>query len=233
MTARKLLVAALALAAMSSCRREQLQAPPPPTFPVVIRVDSDPGRPLPGATITRKDQVLGVTDAFGKLTGTFQGTEGDVLEVKVQCPAGYETPKAPLPIPLRRLSENKPAEYSAKCPPTLRQVVVLIRAENGPFMPVVHLNQIVARTDASGAATILANVKPAEQLEFTLKTSADKAFERHEPVDPVVGYLVQPMDEVVVLNQEFKVKPKPQVYVAPPPVPTQITNSHGPTRVRY
>jgi len=213
---------------VGACRRDQLEAPPPPVFPVVIRVDSDPGTPLPGAKVLRKDQVIGVTDAFGKVSGTFQGTEGDVLEVKVQCPDGYETPKSAVPIPLRRLSENRPAEYSAKCPPTFRKVVVVIRAENGPYMPVMHLNQMVARTDASGTATILANVKPAEQLEFTLKTSADKAFERHEPVDPVVGYLVQPIDEVVVLNQEFKVKPRPAVYVAPKPKPQII----GPTR-RY
>jgi hypothetical protein len=216
---RRIILAGLALA-VTSCRRDQLQAPPPPTFAVIIRVDSDPGAPLPGATVTRKDHVIGVTGPDGKVSATFQGIEGDVLEVKVACPAGFETPKAPVPVPLRRLSENRAAEYTAKCPPTFRKVVVVIRADNGPYVPVMHLNEVVARTDASGAATFLANVKPNEELQFTLKTSADKAFERHEPIDPVVGYLVQPMDEVVVLSQEFKVKPKPQVYVAPPTMPT-------------
>lgn len=228
---RTLLVAGLALAAVS-CRRDQLQAPPPPTFPVIIRVDSDPGSPLAGATVTRKDQVIGVTGPDGKVTATFQGIEGDVLEVKVACPAGYETPKSPVPVPLRRLSEGRAAEYSAKCPPSFRKVVVVIRADNGPYVPVMYLNQMVARTDASGSATFLANVKPAEQLEFMLQTSADKAFERHEPVDPKVGYLVQPTDEVVVLSQEFKVKPKPVVYTAPVQTATQITNTTRPSR-RY
>jgi hypothetical protein len=127
---------------------------------------------------------------------------------------------------LRRLSENRPAEYSTRCPPSFRKVVVVIRANNGPYVPVVHLNEVVGRTDASGSATILANVKPNEELQFTLKTSSDKAFERHEPIDPVVGYLVQPTDEVVVLSQEFKVRPRPVVYYAPKPKPQII----GPTR---
>lgn len=206
----------------------QLEAPPAPVFPVIIRVDSDPGVPLANAMVVRKDRVLGVTGADGRLPVTFQGTEGDVLEVKVKCPEGYETPKAPVPVPLRRLSENRPAEYSARCAPTFRRVVVAIRADNGPYVPVMYLNQMVARTDASGAATILANVRPGEQLSFMLKTSADAAFVRHEPVDPVVGYLVQATDEVVVLSQEFKVKPKPKVYGPAKPKPHLI----GPTR-RY
>lgn len=213
---------------VGACRRDQLEAPPPPVFPVVIRVDSDPGVALAGAKVMRKDQLIGTTGPDGRVSVTFQGTEGDVLEVKVACPEGYETPKAPVPVPLRRLSENRPAEYSTKCPPSFRKVVVVIRAENGPYVPVMYLNQMVARTDASGTATILANVKPAEQLEFMLKTSSDKAFERHVPVDPMVGYLVQPTDEVVVLSQDFKVKPRPAVYVAPKPKPQII----GPTR-RY
>lgn len=207
---------------VGACRRDQFEAPPAPVFPVIIRVDSDPGVPLANASVVRKDRVLGVTGADGRLPLTFQGIEGDVLEVKVRCPDGYDTPKAPVPVPLRRLSENRPAEYSARCSPTFRKVVVAIRADNGPYVPVMYLNQMVARTDASGAATILANVRPGEQLSFTLKTSADAAFVRHEPVDPVVGYLVQPTDEVVVLSQEFKVKPKPRVYVTPKIKPQQI-----------
>src|SRR6266576_3542076 len=69
---------------------------------------------------------------------------------------------------------------------------VVIRAQNGPFVPIKHLGQTVGRTDESGTATFLANVKPNDNLEFTLNTSADDAFKRHSPIDPTVQYLVQP-----------------------------------------
>lgn len=199
---------------------------PAPTFPIVIRVDSDPGIPLSGATVLRKDQVIGQTGPDGRLAITFQGTEGDVLEVHVHCPAAYQTPAAAILVPLRQLSDSKPPEYSAKCPPNLRKVVVVIRAENGPYLPVMHLNQVIGRTDGSGTATFLANVAPNESLEFTLQTSADAAFKRHSPIDPKVQYLVQPSDEVVVLNQIFSVAKAPPVYYAPKQKPVQI----GPRR---
>ena len=213
------------MAALVSCGN-RVGGDPLPTFPVVIRVDSDPGVPLQGANILRQDKVIGQSGPDGKLAITFQGTEGDVLEVHVQCPAAYVTPNGATLIPLRKLSDGKPPEYSIKCPPSLRHVVVVIRAENGPYMPVMHLNQMIGRTDASGAATFLANVQPNDSLEFTLMTSTDDAFKRHSPPDPKLQYLVQPQDEVVVLNQTFAVaKAPPPVYVKKQ-VPVQI----GPTR---
>jgi hypothetical protein len=214
----------LAIALLPFVGCQKFDAPPAPLFPVVIRADSDPGIPLAGAQVIRKEQVIGTTGPDGKLGVTFQGTEGDVLEIKVQCPAGYQQPTGVLLVPLRKLSDSKPPEYATKCPPTLRRVVVVIRADNGPFMPVVHLNQVIGRTDSSGTATFLANVQPNDQLEFTLQTSADPAFNRHTPKDPKVQYLVQPMDEVVVLNQSFSVSKAPVVYHAPPPRPTAIVN---------
>jgi hypothetical protein len=210
---------------ITSCGN-RFDGPPAPTFPVVIRVDSDPGVPLAGATVLRKDQVIGQTGPDGRLKLTFQGTEGDVLEVHVHCPAQYQTPIGAILVPLRQLSDLKPPEYSAKCPPNLRKVVVVIRAENGPYLPVMHLNQVIGRTDASGTATFLANVAPNESLEFTLQTSSDTAFKRHSPIDPKVQYLVQASDEVVVLNQVFSVAKAPPVYYAPKQKPVQI----GPRR---
>jgi hypothetical protein len=186
-------------------------------------VDSDPGVPLAGAQVFRKEQLIGQTGADGRLPVTFQGTEGDVLEVRVTCPASFQPASGPILVPLRKTAEAKPPEYSTKCAPSFRKLVLVIRAENGPFVPIQHLGQTIGRTDASGTATFLANVKPNESLEFTLKTSTDEAFKRHTPVDPQVQYLVQPADEVVALPVvNFTVAPKPAVYVAPKPKPTPI-----------
>ncbi len=212
----------LVLFTVVSCKKGQLDGPPPPTFNVVIRVDSDPGVPLAGASVFRKEQLIGKTAADGRLPITFMGTEGDVLDVKVTCPADYQSPPAPILVPLRRLSESKPPEYATKCPPSYRKVVIVIRADNGPFVPITHLGQTIGRTDASGTATFLANARPNDQLEFTLNTSADEAFKRHSPPDPKLQFLVQPEDEVVVLNQMFSVAKPPPVYVAPRVLPQPI-----------
>src|SRR5204863_3010588 len=64
-----LLVAATALAS-ASCGRGLGGGDQLPTFPVVVRVDSDPGVPLPGASVIRKEVAIGQTGPDGKLAVT-------------------------------------------------------------------------------------------------------------------------------------------------------------------
>lgn len=220
---------AVSVVALVSCKGQQFSAPPPPVFPVTIKIVSDPGVPMPNAQLLHKDQKIGTTNAQGRFETTVQGVEGDVKDIKVVCPAGFDSPSKPIQISLRRLTDNRSAEYAAACTPQFRRVVVVIKAENGPFIPVMHLGTMIGRTDSSGVATFLANVRPNDQLEFTLKTSDDDHFKRHHPTDPSLTYLVQPAEDVVVLAQEFKVDKPPPVVVKGPDIPVQIKNK-GPTR---
>src|SRR5258706_6061034 len=135
---RKYLPFLVILSTAVSCKKGQLDNPAP-SFQIVVRVDSDPGVPLANASVFRKDFLLGKTGPDGKLPITFTGTEGDVLEVHVTCPTDFQSPTGAILVPLRKLSESKPPEYATKCPPNFRKVVVVIRAENGPFVPITHL----------------------------------------------------------------------------------------------
>src|SRR5207237_1348779 len=66
-----------------------------------------------------------------------RGREGDTVAVDVACPQGYKSPAQPLEVRLRRLSDAKQrTEYDVSCPPSIRKVIVAVRANNGKNLPV-------------------------------------------------------------------------------------------------
>ena len=100
------------------------------------------------------------------------------------------------------------AEYRALCPPLYRNVVVAVRAENGPNLPVMYLGQMYARTDASGAAHFMVRVRPYEQFDVTLATS-EKGNEWLRPQNPAKAFVAKAQDEVMFFDQRFQVEKKP------------------------
>jgi hypothetical protein len=186
--------------------------PPPDPFPISVKVEGDPGKPLQGATITREKRSLGMTNAEGRATLRLPGIEGEITDVTVTCPEGYQTPGKPLSIRLTRLAEKKIPEYAVQCPPSIRRVVVAVRAENGPHLPVTYLNQQITRTDASGAASFALEVPPGSQFMVALSTAERKDI---KPINPSKLFVVKQEDDVFLFDQKFEVeKRKP----APPPV---------------
>jgi hypothetical protein len=171
-------------------------------YEFVIRIQSDPGRPLPGATLYRAREKLGPSDARGAMTLAARGSEGETLAFEVRCPAGYRSPGKPLAIVLRRSSErNRRPEYVVSCPPLKRTLVVAVRAENGPNLAVRHLGREIARTDASGAAHVVLEAESEESLELTLDTSEHSSL---KPSNPSARFAVGARDEVVAFNQKFE-----------------------------
>lgn len=207
---------------LAACNGSVISNPPPPQFPFTIRVESDPGVPLAGASMLRRGEPIGTTGADGKFSSVFQGTEGDMAEITIRCPAGYISPNKPIYVPLRRTSDSRAPEFATSCPPTVRKVVLVVRADNGPFVPIVYHGEVIGRTDKSGSATFLANLPPNDKIELTLQTSNDKAFARHVPVDPTLTFAVGPSDEVVVLNQSFTIAAAPVPYQKPKDKPKQF-----------
>jgi len=182
-------------------------------FEVQITVTSDPGLALPGALIMAGTKVVGKTDAAGSAKVRFGGKEGDQVELAVKCPADYSSPAAPLTIGLRHLSAgSRPPQFEAHCPPSLRTVVVGIRADNGANLPVNVLGRTVARTDASGAALFSLRLKSAEQVLVTLQTT-EKGAERLRPESPSLTFVSKDKDDFVLLEQIFTLQKVKAVYV--------------------
>ena len=203
--------ASLALLAAASCAA-CTQTPAKQQYEFVIRIQSDPGRPLPGATLHRGREQLGPSDARGAMTLAARGSEGETLAFEVRCPAGHRSPSKPLAVVLRRSSErNRRPEYVVGCPPLKRTLVVAVRAENGPGLPVRHLGREIARTDASGSAHVVLEAEAEESLELTLDTSQHTNL---KPSNPSARFAVGARDDVVAFNQKFESsKPKAAAFV--------------------
>ena len=214
------------LALCVSCK--SLEEPPAPPFRVAVVVQSDKDVPLPGVIIKRGDKELGKTEPNGKATLTFRGEEGDQIDVWVKCPEGFDSPSKPTTVALRRLADpNRLAEYPVMCPPAERKVIIAVRTDNGPNLPVKYLGREMARTDTSGAATFMLNGKPGDHMEFTIDTS-DKANDNLRPQNPAVSLVVDNKDNYYQLDQPFQVQ-RARVVV----VQRQLPRAIGPTPLRY
>ena len=126
-------------------------------------------------------------------------------------------------------SPSSVPEYDVACPPLLREVVVAVRTENGPNLPVMYLGREITRTDESGAAHVLLSVAPSEPVEIVLDTNS-LAGQRLHPKNPALSFVVPPHDDVVLFDQRFTVDadPKPRAAAAlRPQGPIRIPTPHS------
>lgn len=197
-----------------------MQTPPPPEFKYQVSAESD-GKPLAGVTITRAGTTIGTTDATGKALMTFQGREGDTFDLRAQCPDGYATADKPIGVRLSKLSDEKIMGEVVSCQPLSRKVVVAIRAEGGSNLPVKYLGREIARTDTSGAATVMLMGSPGEAQQLTLDTT-EKGNERLQPQNPSLTVMIpKDHDDVVSADQKFELR-KIKVVVVQRQVPHPV-----------
>ena len=202
---------------------ERFDPPPPPPQTVVIRVNSDPGKPLKGADVLFGGSKVGVTNADGAAEIKLAGRDGEVFDVNIACPKGFESPKAPVQVTLHRLAEaGKRPEYTVQCPPKTRTIVVAVRADGVADLPVTLLGREIARTDRSGAAHVVLTLEPGEQFELVLDTS-DEKFEKLKPQNPFMSFSVGNRDDIFAFDPKFE-REKPKVRWRPraPKGPTRI-----------
>jgi hypothetical protein len=175
---------------------------PPVSFDVQIKVESDPGRPLAGVRLLRDGRSLAQTDERGSALLQLSGAPGEVVALSLSCPSGFRSPDAPLAVVLRPLLERRVPQYRASCAPLLRSLVVAVRAQNGPDLPLKYLGKEIARTDLTGAGHALLSLPPGETATLTLDTSGP-GHERLLPRSPELKLTVPERDELVVFDQTF------------------------------
>jgi hypothetical protein len=210
-------VAAMAGLGLLSTSCDLLKPPPPAPFQVVVRVESDPGRPLPGAIIAKGGKDGPATGPDGTVTLKILGQEGESVDLAVKCPTDYVSSNKMLTVSLRRGS--KLPEYDWSCPPAIRHLIVALRTDNGPSLPVTYLGSSIGRTDSNGAFTHMFALRPGDGVELLLDTSG---VERIHPTNPTFSATVKPYDDIVTFEQKFKVDPAPVHYVPPPARPQNI-----------
>jgi hypothetical protein len=178
--------------------------PPPPAQTIVIRVSSDPGKPLKDAQILFGGKQVGVTGGDGVAEVRLAGRDGENFEVTVACPKGFESPSAGVRVTFHRLADqSKKPEYTVQCPPKTRTVVVAVRAQGGAQLPVTLLGREIARTDDSGAAHVVLTLEPGEQFDLTLDTSEDEGLLPHSPA---ASFGIGHQDDIFTFEQKFEKK---------------------------
>jgi hypothetical protein len=213
--ARLTSAAAIVLALLSwGCDRDLSR-----DYEFIVRVSSEPGRTVAGARASLKNKELGVSDSTGAVTIKVRGHEGDVLPIEVSCPAGHRPP-APVLVPLRRVGHDVTPEFAATCTPLTRSIVVAVRAERGPNLPLLYLGRELARTDSSGAAHLLLDVASEDVVELVLDTTEQPQL---RPKNPVLRIQPGPGDDITALSQNFTVQPRERV--------KRAVMQRGPTRI--
>jgi hypothetical protein len=184
--------------------------PPPAPYEFVLNIEADPGQPLAGAKVFQGKKEIGLSAADGLVHVFAHGAEGSSTQFTIECPEGHKSPAQPVSAILRRGADaRRPPQLQVQCPAALRNVVVAIRAVNGPNLPVLHLGQPVARTDAAGAAHVHLKATPADVLQLVLDTSSNPEL---RPQNPTQNFEVPSQDQLFVFDHEFVVD-KPKVAV--------------------
>ena len=207
-----------AMVFVAACQTEPAPAP----FEMLVLVESDPGRPVPGAVIQVNGKDKGTTAPDGRARLTFHGNEGDSYDLWVRCPGGYQSPNRAITAPLKRIADPaRLPQYDVMCPPLERTVVIAVRADNGPNLPVMYLDREIARTDASGAAHVLLPMKPGDTFTLVLGTN-EKGNERLRPQNPSLPFTVRTQDDVFLFDQHFNREREPVHYVRCPEKPKHL-----------
>ncbi|HKO49115.1 MAG TPA: Ig-like domain-containing protein [Polyangiaceae bacterium] len=177
-----------------------LGEPPSYAFSFTIRVASDDGTPIKGAQIGTSSSQTATTDDAGRARLEVTGREGDRRPFLVRCPSDFQSPPEPLVISLHHNAEGAAsAVYSATCVPFKRTVVVAVRLEGGPGLPIYYLDEEVARTDESGAAHFIVKAVPGEPFRIAVRTQ--EVDEDLRPIDPTAELSVGASDDIVLFEQ--------------------------------
>ena len=186
------------------------------TFPIALTAATDDGEPLADVEFSLAEGALtGKTDQNGLLQLTVDRPEGTVLPVKATCPEGYDEAPSLSPLTLRSFQPLQGAtadiRLSIECTPSYRTVAVLVRAPDIGDLPIL-VNEIEkTRTDASGAAHLVAPLPARTSFRVTIDTTSRPDI---RPISPSRAFTVPESDEIFVFDQVFQVpepEPEPEV----------------------
>jgi hypothetical protein len=174
---------------------------PLPEYPFTLAVYGAHDVPLAQASLSLAGSVLGSSDTSGVIRFELRGAEGETKHLELLCPEGHSAPERTLEVTLRRLADTSVRpEYSARCSPLEQSSVIVVRADNGVNLPILHLGRVVAHTDASGAAHFVLSSPAQEAVELAFDTSDSP---RLRPQNPSARFAVRENDDLIVVNQSF------------------------------
>jgi hypothetical protein len=163
--------------------------------------------PLAGVRVFAEDTLLGATEETGSVELELQGSEGDRVPLRIECPESFRSPPQPLVVGLWHPSPGSAAPtFEVECVPFVHSYVVGIAAENGAHLPISHLNEPVGETDDYGVAHVVLRAPSQEQVSLTLDTSTRPEL---RPQSPSLAFVAGESSELVLLQVKFVEPPRP------------------------
>ena len=203
------LIAVVCAATLASC-----QPPPDParSFAVVFGVESDPGVRLSGVHVLVNGDPVGESDSNGLVRTHIYGNPGQRLRINHDCPDGHEAPSLPKILRLRNFegidrSDPPEMEIILRCQPVDRLAVFIVRAKNGPDLPVLLDGPSVARTNGAGVAHFSIRGAPGTEYVVQLDTREHSGL---LPQLPMHLFTLADVDEIFVINQSFDAENEPR-----------------------
>jgi hypothetical protein len=179
-------------------------------FHFEIIVTNESGQPFPGVPVMVGERELKKTDAAGKAPIDSSQADGESIVLNLRCPDGFLQAE-PVTVRVQRTEGQASSRFDRVCKARYRSIGVVVRAENGPNMPVMSLSQEVARTDASGAAHFVMRQESGQSFQIGLVVTDPKLKPQSQTTYQVP---VGEVDDVVLWNIKFE-REKPKFYVPP------------------
>jgi hypothetical protein len=149
---------------------------------------------------------VGTTGDAGTLAVGIRGSEGEHVALTVGCPEGYESPSGPVDVVLHRLEAGRKPQYDISCPPVRRNIVVVVRADHGPGLPIMYLGREIGSTDESGAAHAVVSAPSNEDVEVLLSTR-EPGHERLRPQNPSMKFVSSDANDIKIFSVQFQLEP--------------------------
>jgi hypothetical protein len=186
---------------------------------ITVRSEETRG-PVQGASIRVNGQSVGATTSEGIVEVRVSGIAGEKFHVELACPEGYKPPTPDSEdIFVTPTLNGPPPQLLFHCESATRKVVVDVRAENGPRLPVRYLGREIGVTDAHGTARVTVDSAPGDTFELVLDTTGAKTL---HPQSPALSFRVGSSSSAFVFAQKFTME-KPKLKAKPKPsVPTNL-----------
>jgi len=199
------MMATLCAVALASCEGPPTVARP---FAIVFVVESDPGVRLRGVGVFVDGERAGESDSNGLVQTKIDGAPGQRLRIKHDCPDAHEGPFEPKILRLRKIdaidSSDSPAmEITLRCKPMSRLAAFIVRAKNGPDLPILLDGEGVGRTNGSGVAHFSTRGAPGTEYIVELDTRQHPELLPHSPTHL---FALSDGDDIFVINQSFDVE---------------------------
>jgi len=174
---------------------------------------------VPGVEIWSGKRRLGTTGASGSARIALQRCGGRQRRTEREMPGRLCLAGTTVARRLRHLGNGSTlARFEVECFSLVHTVVVGLRAENGPRLPILRLKNVVGQTDEAGVAHLLLEASANEQIALTLDTSKNTSL---LPQNPTLDFVTRDSDELVLWRRVYSQQP-PERRPTPRAIPRHL-----------